>query len=139
MFLVQLIYASRPRAGFGRTDIEQILRTAREHNTKAGISGLLVFNSNYFLQCLEGGRGAVNQLYRRILVDPRHDDVVLLDYRVIAQRRFPNWAMGYTGESIPNRETFLKYGLKGDFNPYSAMHFFKNFPVVNATWAPCNL
>jgi hypothetical protein len=36
---------------------------------------VLCYAGGIFLQVLEGGRGAVNALYNRIVADPRHRDV----------------------------------------------------------------
>jgi hypothetical protein len=58
MFLVRLIYASTVADTFKPTDIECILTTARKKNKQHGLTGMLCFNSRYFLQCLEGSRSA---------------------------------------------------------------------------------
>jgi len=60
------------------------------------ITGVLCVcqGGNVFLQALEGGRDAVNALYGRIVQDPRHRDVTLLDYAEIDERRFAGWRMG---------------------------------------------
>ncbi|MEK0272692.1 BLUF domain-containing protein, partial [Vibrio vulnificus] len=62
---------------------------------KLGITGILFFNSQHFLQCLEGERNTVNQVYRSIINDSRHHNVVILDYSEIDSRDFHDWTMGY--------------------------------------------
>jgi hypothetical protein len=67
-----------------------ILKTAREHNPRTGVTGVLCHcaTSKIFMQVLEGGRGAVSALYNRIAQDPRHREVALLSYEEIGERSF---------------------------------------------------
>lgn len=119
MFLIQLIYASRIKAGFGPQDVEQILAVARSKNAKLGITGLLCFNGESFLQCLEGDRIAVNELYHHIINDPRHYQVLLLRYSDIVKRDFESWAMGYMGLTAENKETLLRFSSQPLFDPFT--------------------
>jgi len=121
MHLVRLVYASTISDSFKPQDMESLLTKARAHNTKLGVTGLLCFNRNYFLQCLEGGRAGVNEVYRKILNDPRHTDAVLLDYREIVKRQFSDWKMGYVPEKAITDEINLMYAPTARFNPYD-MH-----------------
>jgi hypothetical protein len=70
------------------------LATSRTHNPACGITGILCYGAGIFLQAIEGGRGAVSELYNHISRDPRHKDVVLLDFEEISERRFGGWTMG---------------------------------------------
>lgn len=117
MFLVRLIYTSEA-ININEETIADILSTARGHNAKNGVSGILHFNSNYFLQCLEGGRAAVNNVYHKILNDPRHTKPLLLKYDTICERNFSDWSMAYVGEGKLNASTFYKYSKSSDFDPY---------------------
>ena len=80
MFLVRLIYASKISSGFGPEDIENILQSARTYNVKTNVTGMLCFSNEYFLQCLEGSRTAVNNTYQQILNDKRHHNVIMLNF-----------------------------------------------------------
>jgi len=116
--LVRLLYASRaldtsPQA------IESILHQSRQHNPCAGVTGVLCYGSGFFLQALEGGRMAINELYARIQRDVRHKDVVLLHYEEILERRFAGWTMGEVNMSRVNATILLKYAEKPELNPYS--------------------
>jgi hypothetical protein len=78
MYLVSLIYASIPEEGFSKEDIEDILTKSKKNNERDDITGMLCFNHNYFLQCLEGSRESVNRTYSRICNDNRHKEMVIL-------------------------------------------------------------
>jgi hypothetical protein len=114
MFLVSLIYTSQMTVS---TDFMDILEVSRDRNGKAGITGVLLFCNNNVVQCLEGSRDAVSDTYARIVRDRRHQNLLLLDYRVLSARSFPMWSMGYVPESSVTRPTLLKYAVSQDFAP----------------------
>ena len=115
--LVRLLYASRaidPSADA----IEAILAQSRQYNPTSGITGILCYGGGIFLQAIEGGRMAVSELYGHIQRDVRHNDVVLLHYEEIAERRFAGWTMGQVNVSKINASILLKYAEKAELNPY---------------------
>jgi hypothetical protein len=77
------------------------------------------FDSRVFMQVLEGGRSAVNRLYNRIVVDPRHTDVELLAYDEISERRFAGWSMGQVNMARLNPALLLKYSECAKLDPYA--------------------
>lgn len=118
MYLIKLVYASRVSSGVTGATVKEILAVSRRNNARDGITGSLLFNSDFFLQCLEGPREAVNRAYLRILRDARHQDPQILDYGELVSRGFGAWSMGYIGEGPLNRETILKYLPGEQFDPY---------------------
>lgn len=118
MYLVRLVYTSTVTNGLSQAGIEDILKVARRNNSKHGITGLLCFNSRYFLQCLEGPRRIINETYEKIMSDERHKELVILDYKEIACREFTDWAMGYVPISHINSSLSLKYARSNEFSPY---------------------
>jgi hypothetical protein len=118
MYLVRSTYVSTISEGFGLDDIKNILETARKNNKATKVTGVLCFSKGIFLQCLEGSRKNVNQLLQKIIADPRHHCMILLDYREITEREFDEWSMGYVPESSLTSAVNLKYFADGEFNPY---------------------
>ncbi|MBV5299831.1 MAG: BLUF domain-containing protein [Rhodoferax sp.] len=116
--LVRLLYASRA-VDTSPDAIESILHQSRAHNPASGVTGVLCYGGGIFLQVLEGGRMAVNELYGHILRDPRHTDVVLLHYQEITEREFAGWTMGEVNMSRINTSILLKYAEKPELDPYS--------------------
>lgn len=119
MYLIKLIYASRCKNNLNEKVIEDILASASRYNSAKGISGLLCYDSNFFLQCLEGSRRTVNELYARILHDSRHESPVILHYEVISARDFSEWEMAYVELTDDNKEKLYKFGLTDVFDPFS--------------------
>lgn len=119
MPLVRLIYASTVSEGFSADDIADILEAAKKHNTENNVTGVLCFTRKIFLQCLEGTRETVNRTYHKILNDPRHDNVVILDYQEVVERQFAHWSMGYIPETSITGPINLKFSGSSDFDPYA--------------------
>lgn len=119
--LVRLLYASRSQAPLTPELTDCILQASLKRNPEMGITGLLCLcpTSQVFMQVLEGGRDAVNRLYTRIAADPRHQDVVLLHYEEITERRFAAWTMGQVNLNRVNPSTLLKYSEKPALDPYA--------------------
>jgi Sensors of blue-light using FAD len=117
--LVRLLYVSRAVNPDAPEAIEAILSQSRAHNLSNGITGILCYGGGVYLQAIEGGRNAVNDLYSIIVKDHRHKDVVLLHYEEIAERRFGGWTMGQVNLSKVNTSIVLKYSEKPELDPYA--------------------
>jgi Sensors of blue-light using FAD len=117
--LVRLLYASRAAEPGPDGLVETILQQARRNNPDHGITGVLCYGGDIFLQALEGGRDAVNALYSRIVSDQRHRRVTLLAYDEILERRFAGWTMGVVNLAKVNSSTLLKYSARALIDPYT--------------------
>jgi len=116
--LVRLLYASRA-LDTGPSAIEAILAQSRQYNPACGITGILCYGGGIFLQAIEGGRMAVNELYGHIQRDTRHKDVALLHFEEIMERRFGGWTMGQVNVQKLNQSILLKYAEKPELDPYA--------------------
>ena len=117
--LVRLMYASRAVPGIDQDELIAILRKSKANNPAIGVTGVLCFSEGIFLQALEGGRIAVNQLYNRIVSDPRHQQVELLCYEEIGERRFSGWSMGQVNMGRLTPGLLLKYSERPTLDPYA--------------------
>jgi hypothetical protein len=89
-----IVYCSQAAQYMDKEALEKIITTAKRHNPKFGITGLLVYGSGIFFQWLEGPRDNVTSLFKMISADPRHSNVVLLTKEdEFRERLFPNWDM----------------------------------------------
>ena len=91
----ELIYRSRSAGPFDRTEIGRILATARQRNATDGLTGLLLYSDDSFLQVLEGEVDTVRRTFARIGQDPRHRDLTVLADGPVDARRYPDWTMGF--------------------------------------------
>lgn len=144
MYLVRLVYASRVNAHKTIGDytpdgstLPSIKLQAQKNNEAQGLTGMLVFNHQYFLQALEGSRSAVNQLLHKLYNDPRHHDMLVLRFEDITRREFPAWSMRFVPAFAATREILLRYGDGSDLDPYampgeSAFGFLCDMAKVSA-------
>lgn len=91
----QLLYSSQATLTFTEQMLADLLRQARQHNERAGITGVLLYNQEQFVQVLEGSPEALDDLYERLLRDVRHHNLQVLASGPIAARRFGEWAMSF--------------------------------------------
>ena len=116
--LVRLLYASRAAVPLTTPIVDSIMEQSRENNPRQGITGLLCFSGDIFIQVLEGGRDAVCELFNTIVRDDRHLNVRILIYEEIAERRFGGWTMGQVNIAKVNPSLLLKHSEKAELNPF---------------------
>jgi hypothetical protein len=116
--LVRLLYCSRA-VDTSPEAVDSILQQSRQHNPAHGITGILCYGDGVFLQCIEGGRMQVSELFGSIQHDKRHKDVALLHFEEIFERRFGGWSMGQVNVSKLNSALLLKYSEKPELDPYA--------------------
>lgn len=117
--LVRLLYASRATQPVTGEFVDSVLARSRAHNPAHGITGILCWSEDVFMQVLEGGRAPVNELYGHIVRDKRHRDVVLLSYEEITERRFSGWTMGQVNLAKINPSMLLKHSERPVLDPYA--------------------
>ncbi|MET0263269.1 MAG: BLUF domain-containing protein [Rariglobus sp.] len=91
--LYQIIYASAATKPFDAEELGKLLEQSQRNNQRAGITGLLLYHEDNFLQVLEGEKTALEILEERIRADPRHHGYLRLLKQKIEEREFPEWAM----------------------------------------------
>jgi Sensors of blue-light using FAD len=87
-------------------EFKTVFATAQKNSTQRDITGMLVFNSNVFLQCLEGDRDALNEPYVKLVRDPRHSRLAILSFEQVRTRHFADWSMAFTPLNASNRALF---------------------------------
>lgn len=92
MLLERLIYASRRSAG---VDVPALVEQAARHNEAVGITGALATLDDDFFQYLEGPPQALDALLLKLLADPRHAELKVLERRAIPRRMFGDWRMAH--------------------------------------------
>ena len=81
----RLIYCSRATQDLSPDELVALLEVSRRNNDATGLSGMLLYCSQSFLQVLEGDPDALAVTYARILADDRHTQLrLLLDAEVPA-------------------------------------------------------
>jgi hypothetical protein len=100
--MFRIIYVSRnlvPPAE-AEAEVQRILAACRRHNAACDVTGALLFTEDAFAQALEGPMAAVGEVFDRIQMDPRHDEVVVLEAGAAPARAFGEWRMAYAGRTL---------------------------------------
>jgi hypothetical protein len=108
---------------FSTNELESLLKNAKKSNENKNITGLLVVKGRTFLQCLEGEKSDVLNLFNKIKDDSRHRDVIELLEEETNARYFPNWSMGF--KNIKNL-TNIKSEILRDFTLNDERSFSSN-------------
>jgi len=95
MAIFQLLYASGAVPGTTSADIDSILASSRANNARLGVTGMLLFANNAFIQVLEGNEDDVRKLAARISNDRRHRNFMVLLEKTSPERSFGRWQMGF--------------------------------------------
>lgn len=93
--MFQLVYASTAAREMTSSDLETLLRAARKKNDRLDVTGMLLYRDEHFVQVLEGREHTVRRLYDTIRSDDRHTHVITLRERLVEEREFPSWTMGF--------------------------------------------
>ena len=121
--LIQIVYVSK--SSFTPTvksvgiepNVARILAKSRVNNRKNGLVGVLYFGDGCFFQCLEGEETAIETLYAKLQLDPRHKDLLLISRKLISAFSFSEWAMKFVPLETKLNAELLANGYKS-FDPY---------------------
>jgi Sensors of blue-light using FAD len=92
--LYTFVYCSRAAEGVDDAEVGRIVESAQRCNFARGITGVLVFGNGVFFQLIEGPAAEIRKLIATLHCDPRHYDVVSLDWSEERRERlYPNWEM----------------------------------------------
>ena len=132
--LKQIIYASTQLTTYDEDKLLALLVLARDENKKHDVSGMLVFHDGCFLQVIEGPCKAIDQLFSNIKSDDTHTGVICLSDKLIEERDFPDWSMGFRNITVDPPEgftAFLSYKGEDELAASRAKRFLLSFKVTH--------
>lgn len=90
----RITYTSRLADGISAVDLEELGRKSSAANSRKDITGALVHFAGMFFQIIEGQAAEIDQLFAKIRLDPRHQNILILKTELnVVQRLFPEWSM----------------------------------------------
>ena len=141
MSLYRLVYTSESTGTLDQTALSELRTLSAINNQKNDITGILVHRNMKFFQALEGSLKAINTLYKKILADDRHHNLLLQSFDLAHTRIFDDWSMqciDFDQFSDGRKAMFsIKYGLSisgTDFpkNPNEITAFLYDLRFVGA-------
>lgn len=134
----RLVYVSAASRLLRQSELVALLAESREHNSRHGITGLLLYRDGDFMQLLDGEESVVRQLFGRIARDPRHRGVIVLVEENVAEPLFADWSMGFRNlddealSVMPGFTPFVRSALASEFaNDPSGCAAMLNFFQAN--------
>jgi hypothetical protein len=117
--LTRLLYAREGEASLTPASVQAKLEQVRVANERKHLTGMRAFDSNCFLQMLEGDREPLNRLFARIANDPRHKRVVLLEVAAVDERYFGRWSMAFAPADAAHGRLYLRFGIQPRLDPHA--------------------
>ncbi len=103
-----LIYVSKETSKLSRKEVESLTAKSSENNKEKNITGILIYNSGYFLQYVEGDEKDVHELIGRVSRDIRHEKLKVIYETNSAGRLFPGWTMEYVDYNILKNDLMME-------------------------------
>lgn len=103
------------KLGLSNEKLDQIVDDAARFNRNAGVTGVLLFDGERFLQYLEGPEDGLSVAYSRVLGASSHNGIVELQRGRVGQRRLPFWPMKW----LPVEPEELKRLAHGDWTRFN--------------------
>lgn len=122
--MYRIMYLSTATVPFSDNELEELLEIARKNNSEKEVTGLLIIKGRTFLQCLEGKKENVLEIFEKIKKDERHDSIIELIEEDEGSRYFPDWSMGY--KNINHLDDVKSQKLTDYANPNNAHKFSSN-------------
>jgi|GEM_PF-2742475 len=111
----QLIYRSEKTSSFPESELQSMMQKFREPNKAREITGILFYIDGHFIQCLEGSEANIEQLLSNIIHDSRNTALKVLNDRILTERRYPTWWMGFRSMSaneLMEQKSFINISSK---------------------------
>ena len=94
-----VIYQSKANGPADPDVHNDILEQSQANNRAAELTGFLHREGNFFLQYIEGPKGALHDTINRIRQDSRHSNMRILAEGRRDSRTLPDWQMGFVDQS----------------------------------------
>ena len=116
--MIQTTYISCAAEPPSTEELLALLQQCLKNNAESGVTGMLLYGNETYLQVLEGEENAIDRLVAKIEKDPRHIGIHVLHRKSIEHRQYAGWSMGF--KRISDRELHNIEGLRNfgqsDFN-----------------------
>lgn len=95
-----ILYVSSAIRLLSEREMEHLLSRARERNTEAGVTGVLLHREGSFMRYIEGPKDGLKRIYRIISQDPLHTGIIELIDEPISIREFPTVSMPFGTKDV---------------------------------------
>jgi hypothetical protein len=93
--MIRTAYVSCAAETMKQEALLSLLQQCLTNNEPRGLTGMLLYGNNTFLQVLEGEEAVLDPLIDKIRSDPRHTNINFLYRKPIEARQYADWSMGF--------------------------------------------
>jgi hypothetical protein len=112
--LQAIAYVSSASPNLSPQRLEGIVGDAIAYNEMAGVTGVLLYDGQRFLQYIEGAEDAIVPIYARIVSATSHHELVELGRSKGELRLFPQWSMHWVRVSVVD----LRIAVSSDWRSF---------------------
>lgn len=94
-----LIYVSSASPELTLSEFDRLLARAQQRNSRQGLTGMLLFDGDAFMQYIEGPAEGLARIYPGIRRSTLHTGVIELMRDTPARREFPEFSMAFRSAS----------------------------------------
>lgn len=113
----RLVYHNRIAAGVDAAALAALVEASRVRNRAAGITGGLILYRGVFMQALEGESVAIGDLFLRLLDDPRHEAVTLVQLAPVGERLLTCAWLTLLDDEDAIEDLLARYDARPPFDP----------------------
>ena len=93
--MIQTAYVSRAAETMTQEALLSLLQQCLANNESSGVTGMLLYGNDTFLQVLEGDEAVLEAVIDKIRKDPRHSRIHFLYRKPLERRQYADWSMGF--------------------------------------------
>jgi hypothetical protein len=116
--MIQTAYVSRAAETMKQEGLLSLLQQCLANNEASGVTGMLLYGNETFVQVLEGEEAVLDTVVEKIRKDPRHSKIHFLYRKPIEHRQYADWSMGFkrvSAQGLDAVDGLSQFGLH-DFN-----------------------
>ena len=92
-----LVYVSQKSERLSGHSLSALVAGAAQFNATVGVTGILLFDGQRFLQYLEGPQEGIEAAFSRVRDAKSHGELMVLANGIVGSRFFPSWSMTLIG------------------------------------------
>ncbi|WP_299215434.1 BLUF domain-containing protein [uncultured Aquimarina sp.] len=123
-------YVSTANQTLTNAEVNKLFEFVKLHNDSQNITGILMYSDGNFFQVLEGEHDLIQNLYKKILLDPRHYNIIKIFDRAITNCSFSEYHSSFKvlGEKYDHKELehFLKEEKSHNPDNYKNISYLAN-------------
>jgi hypothetical protein len=116
--MIQTAYVSRAAEAMTQESLLSLLQQCLANNEASGVTGMLLYGNDTFLQVLEGEELILDTVIEKIQKDPRHSKIHFLYRKPLERRQYTDWSMGFkrvSAQGLSAGDGLPSFGTQ-DFN-----------------------